>query len=743
MLCLSSNTVARSASPLLLPALALLALFGAWGCAEPPGYDFDGDGSADVLDCGPEDPLVFPGAPDLFGDGVDQDCDGHDGVDADGDGWPAPGDGVPAGQEDCNDDNADVHPEAEDLPGNQLDEDCDGLDAFPDADGDGTPDDQDCAPDDPALNELDLDEDGWSTCEDDCDDDDPAKVPADQDGDGVTTCDEPADCDGQDGSVWPGAAELCDGVDTDCDGALLPEEVDADEDGVPACGGDCDDLDPLTFPGQWEPIGDGMDQDCDGTDPTSLAEAAGSWEEVLPEGRESGRDDPEPLPQDTYYPARADRAGDVDGDGFGDLLVAVSTHPVGDTSGGHAWLILGSGALRTATLDEADLHFSGAAEAQWVGASVAGGGDVDGDGLGDVLVGQPGWGEAGRVRLVRGDQLSDLALPATVDLDGASLAGFVGASPHRIGGPDAAFVGDVDGDGLDDVAVCGVSDPDSPAAMTVAVFAAAAIPGSGVLELSEATVRVDLGSTDQAGPCNLGSGDFDGDGLGDLVVGTPHEEGDVGWQTGSARIFLGTTLSTGGVLASDDADWTIHGLEIGGRLGAAVAGLGDLDGDGLDELTLGAPNWSEAPGAGEGAVTLFAGEQLVATSTAVPDDAAVLVVDVGYKQGFGERLVLAGDVDGDGLGDLAATGNDVDLGKHALLFTGVDLADALAVGGWLPATDAAAGFALVVSGDDALPLDVAGAGDVDGDGRDDLLFLSRHTSNCLCPVLGVVSLSPW
>jgi hypothetical protein len=737
---------ARSAHSLRAPALALLALLallGAQGCPTPLGYDSDGDGSADRLDCGPSDPLIYPGAPDLYGDGVDQNCDDWDGVDQDGDGWPAGGAGVPEELEDCNDDNPAVHPEAEDVPGNQLDEDCDGVDAFPDADGDGTPDEQDCDPDDPVLNELDLDGDGWSTCEDDCDDADPAKVPADQDGDGVATCDEPADCDGQDGSVWPGAAEVCDGVDTDCDGALLPEEVDADADGIPACAGDCDDLDPRVFPGQWEPIGDGLDEDCDGNDATSLSLAAGRWQEVLPEERDSGRDDPIPVPQGVFYPARVDQAGDVDGDGLADLLVGVSSHPIGETSPGDAWLILGSSALRSALLHEADLHFTGAVEDQWVGASVAGGGDVDGDGLGDVLIGQPGWGEAGRVRLVRGDQLSDLAVPATVDLDGASLTGFVGASPHRIGGPDAAFVGDVDGDGLDDVAVCGVSDPDSPEAMMVAIFAAASLPASGGLQLSEATVRVDLGSTDQAGPCNLGSGDFDGDGLADLVVGTPYEEGDAGWSAGSARMFLGTTLSAGGVLASDDADWTIRGLEIGGLLGAAIAGLGDLDGDGLDELTIGAPNWSEAPGVGEGAVILFAGAQLVATSTAVPDDAALMVVDVGSKQGLGERLVAAGDVDGDGLDDLAATGVDVDLGDHALLFTGADLADALAVGGSIPSTDATAGFALQEGGDDPLSIDVTGAGDVDGDGRDDLLFLSRYTSNCLCPVLAVVSLSPW
>ncbi len=52
-------------------------------------YDFDGDGDPDVSDCGPSDPESHFGAPDPFGDGIDQNCDGRDGEDRDGDGYPA------------------------------------------------------------------------------------------------------------------------------------------------------------------------------------------------------------------------------------------------------------------------------------------------------------------------------------------------------------------------------------------------------------------------------------------------------------------------------------------------------------------------------------------------------------------------------------------------------------------------------------------------------------------------------
>ncbi len=83
----------------------------------------------------------------------------------------------------------------------------------------------------------------------------------DADGDGVLACG--LDCDDSNATVFGGAPELCDTLDNDCDGALSPDETDADNDGFLECINDCDDTDPLLFPGQTETC-DGADQDCDG-----------------------------------------------------------------------------------------------------------------------------------------------------------------------------------------------------------------------------------------------------------------------------------------------------------------------------------------------------------------------------------------------------------------------------------------------------------------------------------------------
>ncbi len=90
--------------------------------------DNDGDGFPQSEDCDDDDNTIYPGAPDPYGDGIDQDCDDADGVDTDGDGYPAPGVGVTDNIEDCNDNDATIHPLAGDTAADGVDQDCDELD---------------------------------------------------------------------------------------------------------------------------------------------------------------------------------------------------------------------------------------------------------------------------------------------------------------------------------------------------------------------------------------------------------------------------------------------------------------------------------------------------------------------------------------------------------------------------------------------------------------------------------------
>lgn len=137
-----------------------------------------------------------------------------------------------------------------------------------------------------SLGLVDQDEDGTSLFGGDCDDEDPKANLGDEDGDGLSSC--AGDCDDSDPAVRPGQPEICDGLDSDCDGQLPENEVDADKDGFAACAGDCDDKDrgkspadedgdgvstcggdcddfcASCKPGAVEIPGDWMDNDCDG-----------------------------------------------------------------------------------------------------------------------------------------------------------------------------------------------------------------------------------------------------------------------------------------------------------------------------------------------------------------------------------------------------------------------------------------------------------------------------------------------
>jgi hypothetical protein len=217
--------------------------------------DVDGDGFSQ---CGPDG---------LLGT-ADDDCD-----DTDDDIGPFDddGDGFEGCSGDCHDGNFLIYPNAPELC-DAVDQDCNGvLDEGFDADGDGV---NTCGADGT-----------YGSADDDCDDNDATILPGatelcdgidndcdaassplggedDGDGDGVLGC---ADCDDDDSNTYPGAQEICDGVaDNNCDGLPITDDLDSDGDGWTPCLGDCDEGDPGRNPDAIE-VGDSIDQDCDGT----------------------------------------------------------------------------------------------------------------------------------------------------------------------------------------------------------------------------------------------------------------------------------------------------------------------------------------------------------------------------------------------------------------------------------------------------------------------------------------------
>ncbi len=390
-------------------------------------------------------------------------------------------------------------------------------------------------------------------------------------------------------------------------------------------------------------------------------------------------------------------AGDVDGDGFADVLVGAPYYDEGSTDAGAAFLFTGSAAglaaspLRSLYGEEEGAEF---------GASVASAGDIDGDGRADLLVGAPrhdaGGYDAGR---------------AYVFVGAASAQVFVadGQQQGALFGCAVAGVGDVDGDGYGEVVV-GARRTDLDAAAPD-VGAAFAYSGSANgLNAAPEWQRAGEQAAGAFGFAVAAAGDVNADGFDDALVGAPRfDAGQV--DEGAAFLFLG---SAAGLLA--DAVWVGESDQAGAHFGHAVAGAGDVNGDGHADLLIGAPDMVEGE-ASEGLAFVYHGSP--AGPSRDPDWFAE--GDSPYAA-FGAAVAGAGDVDGDGHADVLVGAPEAHLGEasegRVCLFHGTPRGLA-ATPGWAiesNQTYADLGFA------------VAGAGDVNADGFGDVVVGARYFS---------------
>lgn len=276
--------------------------------------------------------------------------------------------------------------------------------------------------------------------------------------------------------------------------------------------------------------------------------------------------------------------GDADGDGFDDLAVGAPFDDDAGTDAGRVWVFSGA--------DGSVLHvLDGDAPGAAFGAVLDGVGDVDQDGSSDLVVGAPfdddQGTKSGSVRVHSGG-------------DGSVLYTFSGDQAGDQFGSAVAGAGDVDGDGRGDwiVGARGADAGGSNSGMA-RVFSGA----NGALLWQFVGAGPDLSLGRAVG----GAGDVDGDGLDDLIVGETRDDGN-GGTTGSARVFSGADGST-----LHELDWHTTG----DSFGRAVDGVGDVDGDGFDDLVVG-DSHDFANGSDSGSATVFSGRALVGTTYCSP-----------------------------------------------------------------------------------------------------------------------------
>jgi hypothetical protein len=389
-------------------------------------------------------------------------------------------------------------------------------------------------------------------------------------------------------------------------------------------------------------------------------------------------------------------AGDVNGDGHADLLVGAGYYA--DLTGA-AYLVLGP-LTGTRDLALADAKLVGEEDGDYAGASVSGAGDVDGDGHDDLVVGAPGNHE-GAAYLMLGP------VSGTRDL-GLADAKLVGEEDGDHAGSSVSYARDLNGDDHDDL-LLGAPYNDEGGDYAGAAYVVLG-PVSGTLDLSLAHAKlVGDGANDYAYGVS-GAGDVDGDGRSDLLVGAAQP---LGLAAGAAYLVLGPVTGT---LDLSMADAMLAG-EPGDRAGETLSDAGDVDSDGHDDVLVGAFHNSEG-GMDAGAAYLVLGPVTGTLDLSFAD-----AKFVGESRGdFAGNVSGAGDVDADGHDDVLVGSVYNDEG-------GTRAGAAYLVLGPVTGTVDLSRANLKLMGEEAgdLACGVSGAGDVDADGRDDLLVgAPRH-----------------
>ena len=370
---------------------------------------------------------------------------------------------------------------------------------------------------------------------------------------------------------------------------------------------------------------------------------------------------------------------------------------------------------------DADVRWSGDGE-EALGATLTLPGDVNGDGVDDVVVGAPD--DRGAAYVILG--------PFDGDLDIRDAAAHLVGDDGSAAGSALSGAGDVDGDGYDDFLVGAPGGAGGTAVLVYGPIRAVASEG-GEADLSTASLdmvelRLEVDDDAEAGAALAAPGDLRGnDGQAELVVAAPG--------AGAVYVVRGP-VDNDVSLGDDDSVQTISGATTL-DLGRAVAAIGDLDGDGRAELAVGAPGYNSSMwGSFRGELGVGAAYVYFESGDLGVDDADVILYgdEVGAK--FGATLADAGDMDGDGLGDLmVAAPFAASQAGEAWLFTGAVLAE----GGAPGLGEAAASFYGSERWEVAGQFMLGGA-DVDFDGQPDLLLGSPKANWGAESSLGAVGL---
>ena len=448
-------------------------------------------------------------------------------------------------------------------------------------------------------------------------------------------------------------------------------------------------------------------------------------------------------------------AGDVNGDGIDDLIIgAEGSDSNGNGGTGSSYVIFGSDAgiphpFDLSTLDGTNgFTINGEASSDYSGNSVSAAGDINGDGIDDLIIGAEsadpnGISGAGSSYVVFG---SDTGLNHPFNL--SALNGTNGFALNGEGLVDSSGVsvsnaGDINGDGIDDLVIgafyAGININDRSGKSYVVFGSDTGIPHPFDLSALDGNNGITINGVaigDHSGVSVSGAGDFNGDGVDDFIIGADYSDPNNNDRAGSSYLIFGSDTGFAHPLNLSALDATtgitFNGVAEGDRSGRSVSGAGDVNGDGIDDLIIGA---SRAENNAGSSYVVFGST----TGLLSPFNLSTLDGLNGFTingimtfDNLGSAVSGAGDVNGDGIDDLiigaygASPNSNISAGSSYVVFgsdTGLPHPFNLST------VDGTNGFILNgVATSDFSGNSVSSAGDINGDGLIDVVIGANEAS---------------